>query len=186
MIYDLILGNRSYRRFNEDRKVAKDELLKMVEGARMSASAANLQRIRYALVDGEEQCAAVFDTLAFAGYLKDWDGPEKGERPTAYIVLMSEKEPDTNLAIDVGLAAQSILLVAREMGLGGCMFRSFKAERLIPVLNKSPYKPILVIALGEPSEQVSTVDAENGEIKYYRDGEDRHVVPKLPIEEIII
>ena len=186
MVYDLILKNRSYRRFRQARKIKTEELRFLIESARVTGSAANLQRIRYLLVNEENQCLEVFKTLSFAGYLKDWGGPKDGERPSAYIVLMTEKEPDTNLAIDIGLAAQSILLTAREMGLGGCMFRSFKSEKLIPVLNKSPYIPSLVIALGEPSEDVYIVDSENGEIKYYRDENDRHAVPKLSLDELIL
>jgi len=186
MIYELITSNRSYRRFNSKREVGYSELLKMIESARMTASAANLQRLRYALVNTREECDRIFETLSFAGYLTDWQGPAEDERPVAYITLMAQNEPDVNLAIDAGLAAQSILLTARQMGLGGCMFRSFNPQRLAPVLNKTGYIPVLVIAIGEPSEKVYTVDSEDNNVRYYRDSEDNHVVPKLPLDELII
>ncbi len=186
MILELLSKNRSYRRFNNDRKITREELVKMIEGARLTGCTANLQRVRYVLTNDTDTCDKIFDTLTFAGYLKEWQGPTLSQRPTAYITLMTKTEPDTNLAIDVGLASQSILLVAREMGLGGCMFRSFSADKLAPVLNKTGYIPVLVIALGEPDECVYVTEATNAEIKYYRDENDNHAVPKLSVDELII
>lgn len=185
MISELIIKNRSYRRFHQT-EITRAELKKMVTGARNSASAANLQRIRYLIVNDRETVSEIFPTLMFAGYLKEWGGPLPSERPTAYIVLMTEKTPDVNLAIDIGIAAQSMLLVGAEMGIGGCMIRSFKREELSSVIKVDGYSPELVIALGHPSERVYITDAENGDIKYYRDGRDDHAVPKLSLDELII
>lgn len=186
MIKELLESTRSYRRYDEKRKIDRHELLDIAEAVRLCPSAANLQRIRLALVSDEGECEGVFDTLAFAAYLRPWVRPEKGERPVAYIVIMTECELDTNLSIDVGIAAEALMLTARERGIVGCMFRSFNRENLTRVLGKGGYIPALVISLGYPGERVVLEDARDGNIRYYRDDEDTHHVPKLPLDTIVL
>ena len=140
----------------------------------------------FALINDEKTVERVFPTLAFAGYLKDWGGPLPLERPVAYLVLMTEKTPDVNLAIDMGIAAQSILLTATEMGLGGCMIRSFKKAVFDSILKKDGYNSAFVIALGKPTERVYLTDVVDGDIKYFRDENDDHAVPKLSLKDLII
>ena len=101
MISELITKCRSYRRFDSERKISREELLMMVDAARRSASTANLQRLRFALVNDKEDTDKIFENLAFAGYLKEWKGPKCEERPTAYIIMMTEKTPDVNMGIDM-------------------------------------------------------------------------------------
>ena len=185
MIYDIVKKNRSYRRFT-NAPVSDAALRKMVESARLSASAANRQRLRFVLVSDPETSAKIFECLRFAAFLTEWKGPQPHERATAYIVVMSEHELDNNLAIDLGIAAQSMLLTAAEMGIGGCMFRSYNAARISQILGRDGYIPHLVIALGIPAERVEIVAPKDGDLKYYRDEEDNHLVPKLSLEEIII
>lgn len=185
-VQQLIKDTRSVRRFNSRRPIKQEELYQMIESARCSASAANLQRIRYILVNDEEKVVEIFHTLMFAAYLKDWN-PSEDERPTAYIVMMStEGYIDINFAIDMGIAAQSILLTAREKGIGGCIIRNFKKHELEKVLDKDGYNVAMVIALGEPMEVVRLTQATAGDIKYYRNEKDEHIVPKLSLSEIII
>ncbi len=90
--------------------------------------------------------------------------------------------------MDEGIAAQSIFLGAREAGLGGCFIGSFKKDELIKGLNiEDRYEIALVIALGYPKEEVVVEElSENGDIKYWRDEEQVHHVPKRSLEEIII
>lgn len=186
MIQELITKNRSYRRFNQGRDVSYEELVAMVNSARLSPSAANRQRARFILVNSKDECDKIFPLLSFAGYLKDWCGPTENERPKAYILILTENEPDTNLSIDIGIYAQSILLTATEMGLGGCMFRSFKRDAVSALFPSDSYHTELVIALGEPSEEVYITDVLDGDIKYYRDENDAHVVPKRTLDELIL
>ena len=187
MISELIKNNRSYRRFDSEVKVSDGQLLSMIESARCSASAANRQRIRFALVNSPEKCDKIFPTIKLAGYLKEWAGPTPTERPTAYVVMMCKEEKlDTPLAIDLGIAAQSILLTATEMGLGGCMIWSFERDTVASILDKGEYFPALVIALGKPAERVYLTDVVDGDIKYFRDENDDHAVPKLSLDDLII
>ena len=186
MIKELITNNRSYRRFNSERELSREELISMIDSARLSPSAANRQRARFILVNSKEECDKIFPLLSFAGYLTEWGGPRENERPRAYVLILTENEPDTNLAIDIGIYAQSILLTATEMGLGGCMFRSFKRDELSKLFPSETYHTELVIALGEPTETVYITDVKDGDIKYYRDENDAHVVPKRTLGELIL
>jgi nitroreductase len=188
MIEALIRQNRSFRRFHQDQAISRETLLSLVNLARLSASAANLQPLKYMLSCDPEKNAQIFACLAWAGYLKDWPGPAEGERPTACIVILGDREITKNFGCDHGIAAQSILLGAREKGLGGCMIGSIKKDQLRRLLDlPERYDILLVIALGKPKEEVVLTEVgPDGSIKYWRDDQSVHYVPKRPLEEIII
>jgi nitroreductase len=188
MIEDLIRQNRSCRRFYQDQTVSRETLLGLVDLARVSASAANLQPLKYALSFEPEKNAAIFATLVWAGYLKDWPGPGEGERPAAYIVMLGDRDIAANFGCDHGIAAQSILLGARARGLAGCMIGSIKRDQLRRVLAlPDRYDILLVIALGAPKEQVVMTElGPDGDIKYWRDENGVHHVPKRRLKDIVV
>jgi len=188
MIEDLIRQNRSCRRFYQDQTVSRETLLGLVDLARVSASAANLQPLKYALSFEPGENAAIFATLAWAGYLKDWPGPGEGERPAAYIVMLGDRDIAANFGCDHGIAAQSILLGARARGLAGCMIGSIKRDQLRRVLAlPDRYDILLVIALGAPKEQVVLTEVgPDGDIKYWRDENGVHHVPKRRLKDIVV
>jgi nitroreductase len=187
MLKSLILKNRSYRRFDERHKISREDLLDMIDAARLSASARNAQPLKYFLSFEPEQNERIFPNLAWAGYLQDWPGPEPGERPSAYIVQLSDTSLATNYFCDDGIAAQSILLTAVEKGLGGCIIASVKKESLARLLELPPHlKIIQVIALGRPVEQVVLEEMQDDDIKYWRDEKGIHHVPKRSLEELVI
>ncbi len=185
---ELLTQNRSYRRFT-DRAVADHEMEALIIAASLTASAGNLQQIRFVPVRGRD-CEIVFPHLRWAGYLPDWDGPVEGERPTGYIVVLCPKASEGKylVGVDVGIAAQSMLLTAAELGLGGCMFASIDRPALLQALGLSAeiWSVALVIALGEPREQVKLVPVSDGNIKYYRDEDGVHYVPKRTAAELTI
>ena len=187
-INDLIKKNRSYRRFYEDEKVDTKTLKDLVNLTRLTPSSANLQPLKFILSATQEKNAGIFTNLAWAGYLKDWDGPEKGERPSAYIIILGDTEISENFHCDHGFAAQSILLGAVEKDLGGCIIGSIKRIDLRRKLNiPLRYEILLVIALGKPREEVVLEDmAENGDIRYWRDKNQVHHVPKRSLNELIL
>ena len=188
MIRDLILKNRSYRRFYEDEAISEETLRELVDLARLSASAANRQPLKYVLSWTPEKNAKIFPHLAWAGYLEDWGGPAEGERPAAYIIILGDNEISESINCDHGIASQSILLGAVERGLGGCILASVQRKPLRRELDiPERYAILLVLALGKPKEEVvlETVGAE-GDIKYWRDEKDVHHVPKRPLDEIIL
>ena len=135
MLNDLVKANRSCRRFYEDHAVKLKQLQDLVDLARLSASAANFQPLKYILACQPEMNVKIFSCLAWAGYLKNWPGPGPGERPAAYIVILGDTEISKNFGCDHGIAAQSILLGAREKGLAGCVLNSINREALQEILN---------------------------------------------------
>ncbi|MBO8128134.1 MAG: nitroreductase family protein [Peptococcaceae bacterium] len=188
MIKDLVKKNRSYRRFYEDVAVERATLEELVELARLSASAANLQPLKYILSCDPGTNAKIFPCLAWAAYLKDWEGPAEGERPAAYIVVLGDTGITRNFGCDHGITCQSILLGAVEKGLGGCIIASVKRDQLRKALQiPEQYEILLVVALGKPKETVviDTVGPD-GSIKYWRDEHGVHHVPKRRLDEIIL
>ena len=188
MLKDLILRNRSYRRFDETAAVDHDTLRQLVELARLSASAANLQPLKYILSCARERNALIFAHLAWAGYLAEWRGPAEGERPSAYIIILGDTTIARDCNCDHGIAAQSILLAAAERGLGGCIVGSVKRDELRAALSIPDHLEILlVLALGRPAERVvvETVGAD-GDIRYWRDADGVHHVPKRALDDLIV
>lgn len=186
MLRDLIKNNRSYRRFNQAKSVDPKVLLELVGFARCSASAGNMQPLKYLIAHTPEAASRVFPSLAWAAYLKDWAGPGEGERPPAYIIILGDTSISKNFHCDHGIAAQSILLGAVEHGLGGCILGAINRKRLSKAMKIEPrYEILLVIALGEPAEEVVLEDA-SGDIKYWRDKAGVHHVPKRPLEELVL
>ncbi|MBC8509091.1 MAG: nitroreductase family protein [Chloroflexi bacterium] len=188
-IRELVLKNRSYRRFYQDHTIDRETLVKLVDLARHSASGANVQPLKFFLSHTPDMNGMIFPHLGWAGYLKDWPGPEQGERPSAYIIILGDKNIKKSFGCDHGIAAQSILLGAVEKGLGGCIVASVdRRDELIGALGLPKHLLILlVLALGKPKETVA-IDplVPDGDIKYWRDENEIHHVPKRSLDELIV
>lgn len=188
MFSELVLKNRSIRRFKEDFPVSSDILKELVDLARITPSARNMQPLKYIISSSDSKTnSIIFSALGWAGYLKDWQGPAEGERPSAYIIILGDKNITDNYWCDHGITAQTILLGAVEKGLGGCMIGTIDREVLYRELDiPKDFDILLVLALGKPVEQVvlETKD-KNGDIKYWRDDQGIHHVPKRSLEELI-
>jgi nitroreductase len=188
MLEEIVRKNRSYRKFYQDVSIKIETLRELVDLARLSASALNMQPLKYVLSCEPKKNALIFPNLGWAGYLKDWPGPEEGERPSAYIIMLGDTEISRSFGCDHGIAAQSILLGATEKGLGGCMIATVKRQELSQALGIEPrYEILLVIALGKPKETV-IIDkvGPDGDVKYWRDSQGVHHVPKRALDDIII
>ncbi len=185
---ELVTKARTCRRFRED-VLPAGTLEWLVSCARVTPCGGNAQALRFAAATSPEACAAVFPALKWAGMLPDWNGPEAGERPTGYIVILGETGARGKLnAIDAGIAAQTIQLAAQTRDLGCCIFLSFDPHALRTVLNiPETLEPLLVLALGVQKE-VRCVEAmgEDGSVKYWRDAEGVHHVPKRSLDELLI
>ncbi len=185
---ELILANRSYRKFHEDRPVPDKVLEELVSFARLSASSGNIQGLKFYLSSDPAKNSLIFSALRWAYYLKDWDGPAPGERPSAYLILLGDTEIHKTIDVDVGIAAQSILLGAVSLGYGGCMIGSLDRVSLRKKLDiPARYEIPLVIALGKPDERIVIENLEKeGDIAYWRDTNLVHHVPKRSLDELII
>lgn len=189
MLKDLVIRNRSYRRFDEKYKISENDLLEMIDTVRFTPSTVNSQALKFMIINDKERRSKVFETLAWAGLLKDWKGPAEGERPSAYIVILCDLSIGKNKMYDDGIAAQTIMLSAVEKGLGGCILGAVNREKLANNLHidSEKYAIDLVLALGKPAEKINLVDIpENGSTAYFRDEKGNHYVPKRSLEELII
>jgi nitroreductase len=184
---ELVAKNRTYRRFDESFRIDYKTLEQLIGFARLSASGANKQPLKYILFNTPEDCVRIFPYTAWAGYLKEWPGPEPGQRPSAYIIILGDTSISDSFGVDHGIAAQSIMLGATEWGLGGCMIGSIKRDGLrselgIPV----QYEILLILAIGKPVEEVVIDNIQNGDVKYWRDENKVHHVPKRTLSELVL
>ncbi len=184
---DLVLRNRSYRRFDGKHALEEGTLKDLIALARTTPSAGNRQPLKYVISCSPEWNGKIFETLAWAAYLPDWPGPDAPERPTGYVVVLLDTSIQPQADIDIGISAQTILLGAAEKGLGGCMFASIQKEELGRRLGlPENLKVVLVIALGRPVEKVVLENLPaGGSVKYYRDSSRAHHVPKRTLDELI-
>ena len=185
---ELVLKNRSCRRFDNSHKIDEKTLKYLVDLARNTASAANNQPLKYFLSRDDQKNEEIFSCLGWAAYLTDWPGPEKEERPSAYIVITADHNITNNFWCDHGIAAQTILLGARSLGLAGCMFGAINIKKLKGFLNIPDHLEVkLVLAIGQPME-ITCIDEieQDGSIKYWRDENKVHHVPKRKLEDIIV
>ncbi len=191
MIKEIVSESRSYRGFDGSVRVTADFLTELVDTARLCPSASNRQPLKYRLVHEPDEVEALLPLTKYAGLLKDVHLPPEGKHPAAFIVICHDStvgEYTNFTAMDVGIAAQTIMLRACEEGFGGCMVGAFNPEKasetlLIPKI----YSPKLILALGKPDETVFICDLpKDGSTAYFRDKAGVHFVPKRPLDSIII
>jgi len=182
MLKDLILKNRSTRKYYQDVVVSRETLIELVDLARLSASGGNRQPLKYYLACEPENNALIFRHIGLAGE------PQEGERPSAYIIILGDTQLGAQFGADYGIAAQSILLGATEKGLGGCMIGMINRKGLQKEL-KIPerYEILLVLAIGKPRETFVIETAEPGtETRGWWDEQGVRHVPKRRLKDIII
>ena len=188
MIKELVRKNRSYRRFYGDKAIELSTLRELVDLARLCPSGRNLQGLKYIIFNNAEDNAKISENLFWAGYLKDWDGPCDEEKPSAYIIMFRDKSLGNGVMQDEGIALQTMLLGAVEIGLGGCVLGNVNRVKLKEELGFSDqYELAFVLALGYPKEEVVIDEMnEDGDIKYWRDENKVHHVPKRSLDDLII
>ncbi len=185
---ELVKSNRSCRRFDNTFALDTQTLTELVELSRYTASGANNQPLKYIISSSREQNDQIFSCLTWAAYLKAWNGPEPGEQPTGYIVIVGDTTIAKNFWCDHGIAAQTMLLGARARGLAGCMFAAINIKKLKELLGIGDHLEVkLVIALGKPVEEACIDDVgDDGDIRYFRDDTQVHHVPKRKLEDLIL
>ena len=188
MLKDTITETRSCRRFKQEIQIEPQTLRELIDLARLSASAANLQPLKYFISYELNKNELIFPHLSWAGYVKDWKGPQDSEKPSAYIIVLGDKDISQSFEYDAGIAVQNIMLGATENGLGGCIIGSIKRQELRRTLNiPERFEILLVLALGVPAETVVLENVnDGGDIKYWRDENNIHHVPKRRLNNIII
>ena len=189
MLNDLLVKCRSFRSFDPDKKIPEELLLKFIDNARISAATRNLQPLKYRIVTSVEELAKCNPELRYAASL-GIKLPPDGHEATSLIVMCHDTDvtPFTEIYLkDIGICAEIIMLSATEAGYGGCMIGSYNPEAIATALGLSENLKInLVLALGAPDETALLIEAEDGKVKYFRDENNTHYVPKRKLEDIII
>ncbi len=188
MIKDLVIKNRSYRKFHNHKKLSIQELSHLIDLARLTPSSKNRQPLKYVIVTKDNDTDFVSNHLNWAWYLKDWDGPTVDERPPAYIIMCIDKDLNENAMIDAGIAAQTILLGAAEQNLGGCIVRTVNRYAISSHFKLPPNIEIIqVLAIGHPNQNIEITNVnDEGSINYFEDSSGTHFVPKRKLEDLII
>ena len=189
--YELVKQNRSYRGYDESRKLTREELEYFVSCARLAPSSVNRQPFRYVLAYEQADLDRIQPLTGWARALPEKRLPYPGHRPTAFIVVCQDTEWEADLARfqkDVGIVAQTMLLAAVSRDLGGIMIGNFSPQKVAEALSLPAHLvPMLIVAFGKPDETVVLTDAEEGQsLNYYRDENDVHYVPKRKLEDILL
>lgn len=180
----LLRRNRSYRGYDTSFEVRADQLRRIIETATLCPSARNQQVLRFRPVLRNES-DKVLKHIRLGGALPELHLPFPGTEPQAFIVICSTVEESKYVDIDLGIVAQTMLLQATELGLGGICIGAFDHAEIKEVLNL-PYEPVLVIAIGRPSEHIELVECSEGDsLTYYRN-DSIHYVPKIRVDDLII
>lgn len=185
---DLLQRNRSCRRFSSEVVPSSEQIKDWIESLRYTASARNLQPLKYQIVVDDVLCRALTDSVGWAGYLTDWPGPSEDERPRAWVVQLLDERLAPAARFDEGLHLEALTLQVVEAGFGACIMTAFDPKKLGALLELPHYlRPISVVAIGLPAEQIQieALSSQEGGIRYYRDELQVHHVPKRTLEEIL-
>lgn len=184
----LVEEARSCRRFDESKPLSIQDIDWLLACARLAPSARNAQQLRFIAVSQGQVCESLFGMTRWAGALKDWAGPVKGERPTAFIAVLMPDSAQETVFYDVGICCQTIQLAATSRGWGACIIKSFDARGAEKLLNvPAGLRAALLMGLGVALEKrVVAPMPSDGSFAYWRDGQGTHYVPKRSLEELVI
>ena len=190
MFKDIVMKNRSYRGYDESFRFTKEMLEEYVDVTRFCPSSVNMQPLKYYIAYDKGEVDLIQSMTKWARALPDLNLPFEGHRPTGFIVICQDTNLNSNLnrfCKDVGIVAQTILLMAASQDLGGCMIGNFVKEEVQSKLKLSEnLVPLLIVALGKPDETIVITEVKDNQTKYYRDENNVHYVPKRKLEDILI
>lgn len=186
-VIELLEGRRTYRRFDEQRKISDDIVEKMQYATRLASSAMNRQPLRYIYVRDVDTVNAIFDVTGWGGALPNGLGrPKVGERPTMFVVVLSVKELQSRFTdFDAGLAVSNMTLSAYECGVGSCILGSANIEKLKEIIEvPTDCDVVSVVGFGYPTHTSTIVDADGDDMRYRLDENKNYLVPKRKSEDI--
>ena len=181
----LLKKNRSYRGYDADWKVPTTVLEKMVEVTQWVPTGKNQQAFRFKLVNDEQGAAIVTENVKMGALLPELHLPLPGTEPPAYIIICSTIPECKRVHVDLGIAAQSMLLKAVELGYNGLIIAAFNAQKVTEAFNL-PYPPVLILAVGKGAEKIEMTEISADESHNYWRENGIHYVPKIRWEELVI
>ncbi len=186
-VKEAVFARRSIRKFTQE-PPKEEALLSMIDCARMAAFGANMQPLKFRIINDRALTDAVFDHIKWAGYLKD-GAPKENERPKAYIAVFGDMNIRANGAFetDAGAAVSNMMLEAVELGLATCWLGAIDREKITGILKPAEnLKLLYLLAVGYPAQESKIIDMTDGDVKYYIDNTGTVNVPKRSLEEILI
>lgn len=185
MFKDILLKNRSIRRYDQNFTVSRETLLELVDYGRICNSGGNRQPLKYFISYTTEMNATIYKHIGLAGQ------PPEGQRPSAYIIILKDSSLSDygDPATDLGIAAEVILLAATEKELGGCMIGIINRKGLQRDLQISErYQILLVLTIGKPKENhvIEVADPNTNDLSAWWDAQGVRHIPKRRLEDIVI
>ena len=182
----LLRKNRSHRAFDTSYTVAKRQLEAIVSVNDKLPSGRNAQTLRFRLLDapggGEDFCRF----LHLGGYLPELHLPVPGTEPKAFIIVCSTEAESPIVNIDLGISLQSMALKAVEIGLNALIVKAFSRQEIKEALGL-PLDPLAVLAIGKGTERIVLDEVHTGsDLRYYRDADGTHHVPKIAVPDLLI
>ena len=182
----LLRKNRSHRAFDNSYTVAMRQLEAIVSVNDKLPSGRNAQTLRFRLLDapggGEDFCRF----LHLGGYLPELHLPVPGTEPKAFIIVCSTEAESPIVNIDLGISLQSMALKAVEIGLNALIVKAFNRQEIKNALSL-PYDPLAVLAVGKGTERIVLDEVRAGsDLRYYRDADGAHHVPKIAVPDLLI
>ncbi|MCD7750653.1 MAG: nitroreductase family protein [Lachnospiraceae bacterium] len=185
-VYEAVKARHTIRKFTQE-KPAREDLLQIVDSARLAPYGANMQPLKYAIVTDEEKRRELYPFIKYAGFLKDWD-PKFEECPTAFIAILNDTsiKPTAKSECDSGIALASMCLAAQELGYGSVCLGAINRAEIKRVLDlDGKYDVTYLLGIGYPAQTGETFDC-TGDLKYYFDGDGNVHVPKRTMAEVLV
>lgn len=182
---ELLMRNRSHRGYLKDYVVRQEELERMVGVCNKIPSACNQQVLRFRLVTRNTGADKVLKSIRMGAALPELHLPFPGTEPEAFIVICSTVAENKLVNVDLGIAIQSILLKAVEMGLNGLCIGAFNKGDIKRDL-ELPLEPLMIIAVGKGIEKIELTPIRPDESHAYYRENGTHYVPKIGNKDLLI
>lgn len=180
-----IKNRRTVRKFTQE-EIPNEKLVELVNLARLAPYGANVQPLKYVIIQEKSLRDRIFPHTKWAGYIKE-EFPKDGETPTAYILILGDKNIKKSFEIDAGASATNMLIGAEAMGIGACWLGSIDRPKITKILNLSnDFDVLYMVAFGYPMQKSKCVDIVNNDVKYYFDDDGVLNVPKRTLDEVLI
>ncbi len=186
---NLLEWRRSYRKFDENKLISKDDIGEILNSIKFASCANNRQYLRFISVENKDKVLEIFDNTKWAASLPNNMGrPKEGERPVYFIAILSNDDKKLRFnGIDEGLVISNLTLVAAEKGIGSCIIGSVNDKKMREILNyKDNYSCEVVIAFGYPKVKstIKKINLEEDQ-SYYLDEDGNYIVPKYKKDDIV-
>lgn len=185
-VYDAIMKRRTIRKFTQ-KEIDKNDLIKLVDCARVAAYGSNMQPLKFAIITDKKMLDDIFPFTKWAGYLSD-GAPKKDERPTAYIAVLGDKsiKPNGAFEVEAGAAVTTMMLEAAELSIASCWLGAIARNDIKTLLGLDENLDVLyLLALGYPNQESRMVEMK-GDVKYFENGDGSISVPKRSLDEVLI